>query len=302
MGEEIVRVDKELGASPNKWHKTEIDLGDLLKTKKKALFIVSLQYDYNDLLGRCQNNQDELESSDLYFEDEGYYNNPCEHHYYYWRGNLNKMVVQSDVGLSVKESSEFYHVFAADLVTATPIAGLNLTNLSYANQALETVVTNSNGFAKFKKQGHALYGKHPSGLALLKWNKQSWERNKFDVGGVNAGVGGTNVFFYTERGVHRPGDTIHLSAIVRMDRKVPPKDLPMSWEVKNPNNQTVLEHSIKKNKNGHLYLAIPTKVKSPTGTWFARLKIGDKKYSKSLPVEMVKPNRLKVKLNIRVQI
>ena len=298
VGKEIVRLDKELGASANKWHKTEIDLSALLKTKKKALFIVNLQYDYKDLLGRCQNNQDKLESSDLYFEDEGYYKNPCKNHYYYWRGNLNKMVVQSDVGLTVKESGGFYHVFAANLVTSNPISGLKLTNLSYANQELETLFTNTNGFAKFKKQGHALYGEHPSGLALLKWNKQDWEKNKFDVGGVNAGVGGTNVFFYTERGVHRPGDTIHLSAIVRMDRKVPPSDLPMAWEVKNPNNQIVLEHSIKKNKNGHLYLAIPTRVKSPTGTWFVRLKIGDKKYSKSLPVEMVKPNRLKVKLNM----
>ena len=61
----------------------------------------------------------------------------------------------------------------------------------------------------------------------------------FEVDGKPYLSGGLEAFLYTERGIYRPGETVHLAAIVRgADQTVPPS-FPSRFKVTGPDNKTV---------------------------------------------------------------
>lgn len=298
VGEEIYDTLLEITDKLNAWETTELDLGTAFRGKKDAAFVVSLHFDEDDLTGKCVNSRDEVTAGDLFYEGDNYYTNPCNGGYYYSRGNQSKLLIASDVALTVKKAGDGVHVVATDVVAARPISGLRLTRYNYQNRALESRTTDGDGHALFEAGGSYIMGSHESGVALIKLNHTQWELNSFDVGGSSGGVKGTDAFIYTERGVHRPGDTIHLAAVIRLDREAPPKKQPVLLKVRDPRNTVVLEDKTTCGANGHVYFAIPTDPDAPTGTWSARLEVADQAFSHALRVETVKPNRLKIAMDI----
>jgi uncharacterized protein YfaS (alpha-2-macroglobulin family) len=302
VGEEIFKKELTITSDKNKWVRSELDLSSVFKDKKNSAFVISLQFGKDDLTGRCINSRDELGAGDLYYEPDDYYSNPCKSGYYYSRGTLNKLLISSDVGLTVKKADDGIHVFTTDVLTARPISELKLEMYSYQNKLLETKNTDNNGHALFSQTGYYIYGKNQSGIALIKLNQSSWQLNNFDVGGASGGIKGTDVFIYTDRGVHRPGDTIHLSAIVRMDRNSPPAKQPVLLKVKNSKGQVVLDKKTECGFNGHIYFPITTDLADPTGDWTAIIDVGGKIFSRTLKVETVKPNRLKITFDLPAEV
>ncbi|MDR1812855.1 MAG: hypothetical protein LBQ87_08520 [Candidatus Fibromonas sp.] len=128
---------------------------------------------------------------------------------------------------------------------------------------------------------------------MLKLTQNNWETSRFDVGGIREKTSSARLFGYTERGVYRPGDTIHFSGIVREGIERALANLQMSVSVKNPLGSVVFEGSAKTSANGMFSLDIPTELNSPTGKWLATIKSGGNEWQHYLRVETIKPNRLK---------
>jgi len=301
VGEGIFNKKLEIDTQKNKWVKTELDLWPIFKGKKNSAFVVKLNFGSNDLTGPCVNSRENLQEGALFYEHDDYYNNPCSYGYYNSRGNLSKLLISSDIGLTVKKADDGIHAFATDVLTARPANSLTLDLYNYYNELLETQKTDSDGHAHFTNndnKGSYIFANNPSGLALIKVNQPLWQLNNFDVAGSSGGKQGTDVFMYTDRGVHRPGDTIHFSAIIRMNRTAPPEKQPVILKVKNPKGQVVHESRTNCGFNGHVYFSIETDLSDPTGDWRAELSVGDKKFYKALKVETVKPNRLKIAMDV----
>ncbi|MEJ2627807.1 MAG: MG2 domain-containing protein, partial [bacterium] len=240
-----------------------------------------------------------LQPGDLFYEEDNYYDNPCRYGYYYDHGNRSKLLIASDIGLTVKKADRKIHVFATNVNSARPISNLSLGLYSYQNQLRATKSTNGNGYVEFDSdQGSYLLGKHASGIALIELNHPDWQINNFDISGISRSQTGTTMFIYTDRGVYRPGDTIHLSAIIRTNNKSPAEKQPVLLEVKNPKGQVILNQRTQCGFNGHISFAIPTELTDPTGKWSARLEMGGHKFYHALKVETVKPNRLKITLDM----
>ncbi len=294
VGETIYEKKLDITTQKNQWIKTEFDLGLILKNKKNSAFVVQLNFNKDDLTGRPVNRKNEIADNTLYFSGDDYYNNPTQYGYYYSRGNSNKLLISSNIGLAVKKAGDGVHVQAIDVLTAKPASGLKLTMYSYQNKPLETGTTNSSGYVFFKEKGSYLYGIDNSGIALVKLDHPGWEMNSFDIAGHAGSKSGIDAFMYTDRGVHRPGDTVHFSAIIRFDKKNPPENQPVILKVKNSRGQQVLERKTQCGPNGHVYFPIPTELTDPTGDWTAMLDIADQHFSKNLKIETIKPNRLKV--------
>ncbi len=294
VGESIHKEKIEITDEKNKWVKTELDLGTVFEGKSNSVFVVKLRFTSDDLTGRCVNDRMDLQEGDLFFESEDYYNNPCRQGYYYSRGELNKLLISSNIGLTVKRTEDGLHVYATDVLSARPIRNLELSLFSYQNRLLETRTTDGDGYVHFSEEGAYIYGKNSDGIALIKHTHPTWQTTTFDVAGSMGGLKGVNVYMYTDRGVHRPGDTVHLSAIIRMGRAVPPEKQPVLLKVKNPKGQVVYENKTNCGFNGHVYFKIPTDPADPTGSWFAEFKVGDQTFGKELKIETVKPNRLKI--------
>lgn len=298
VGSEIFNDMLEIAGERNRWVKSEIDVSSVFQGKKNSVFIVQLRFCLEDLVGRCVNDRDELQEGDLYFRKGNYYDDPSQEGYYYSLGMVSKLLISSDVGLTVKRTEEGLHLFAVDVLRARPVSGLLLSLFDFQNRKLETAVTDGGGHAFFENNGLYIYGTNASGIALIRLKDAPWNVSTFDVGGAVGGKKGTDVFMYADRGVHRPGDTIHLSAIIRMNRGVPPSKQPVILRVKNPMGQIAHEARESCEFNGHVSFAIKTDMNDPTGDWLAELSVGDQKFVKKLKIETVKPFRLKIHVDI----
>jgi alpha-2-macroglobulin len=289
-----------LATAKNKWSRTELDLSHIFQGKRNTAFIVSLSFAKDDLCGRCVNNRNEIKSGDLFYEGDNYYSCPAMDGYYYRYGSLGKLLISSDIGLTLKNAADGQYVYAVNVIDARPVSGLTLNLFSYQNQIVSKQTTDADGHALFAKKDNGYYirGEHNAGLAIIRCDHQPWEMSSFDVSGVNEGNNGLNIFIYTDRGVHRPGDTVHVSAFVRSNRKSPPADQPVTLKFYNPQNQVMLETMQKCGPNGHVYFALPTGIADPTGSWRAELAVAGQSFSKELKIETVKPNRLKVFINV----
>jgi uncharacterized protein YfaS (alpha-2-macroglobulin family) len=298
VGEQIFDKEIEITAEMNKWIRSELDLGPVFQGKKNSVFVVTIEFNRDDLVGRCVSDRNMVEDGDLFYEPGNYYENPCQPGYYYQKGELSKLLIASDIGLTVKNAEDGIHVFATNVRTARPVNRLTLDLFSYQNKLLETQITAEDGYARFTQTGSYILGTGAMGLAVIGQNHPGWMLNNFDVGGTITARKGIDVFAYADRGVHRPGDTVHLSAIVRIDRAAPPEKQPVLLKVRDPKGQVVHEAKASCGPNGHVYFPIATAPADPTGDWMAEIKIGDELFFHPLKIETVKPNRLKVAVTI----
>ena len=119
--------------------------------------------------------------------------------------------------------------------------------------------------------------------------------SRFDVGGkdIQKGLKG---FIYGERGVWRPGDTLHISFMLEDREKRIPDKHPVALEIYNPRGQFYTKMISTQGTNGFYTFAVPTQADDPTGLWNAYMKVGGTAFHKSLRIETIKPNRLKITL------
>lgn len=299
VGKEIYNRQLKITDIKNKWINTEFDLTEVFSGRKNSAFVVTCRYNESNLCGKCINDRNDFTGDELFYNDDNYYSNPCQEGYYYRHGTVSKLLIASDIALTLKTAKDGIHVYAVNALKAQGVSGLLLALYSYQNQILERVKTDDNGHALLKsKDGYYIRGEDKGSMAVIRLDHPSWELSSYDIDGINEEKSGLDAFMYTDRGVHRPGDTIFLSAIIRSDRKIPPEDQMVDLKVKNPLDQVAFEERKRCGKNGHLLFTIPTDIQAPTGNYIAELKTGDVNFTKVLKVETVKPNRLKVNIGI----
>jgi len=299
VGKQIWDTVYSIGDERNKWIRSELDMQNVFKGKHNTAFTVTLSFTRQQLCGECTNDRSKLSAASLFYDsnDDNYYTNPCGDGYYYRHGSISKLLIASDIGLTLKKTDEGLHVYAVDVSVAKPAGGLVLELYTYQNQLLNKQKTDGDGHAFFPDMpdnGYYIRAKHSYGQAIIRLDHQAWETSSFDIAGFEDASKGVDAFMYADRGVHRPGDTVNLAAIVRMDRKNPPEEQPVQLKVYNPKGQVVSETAQPCGKNGHLYFAVPTGISDPTGSWRAELNIAGQSFSKELKIETVRPNRLKV--------
>lgn len=107
---------------------------------------------------------------------------------------------------------------------------------------------------------------------------------------------GLKGFIYGERGVWRPGDTLHISFMLEDREKRIPDKHPVALEIYNPRGQFYTKMISTQGTNGFYTFAVPTQADDPTGLWNAYVKVGGTAFHKSLRIETIKPNRLKITL------
>ena len=122
----------------------------------------------------------------------------------------------------------------------------------------------------------------------------------FDVSGevVQKGIKG---FIYGERGVWRPGDTLFLSFILEDKLNSLPKTHPVEFELLNPQGQIYKKMVKTTGLNGFYTFPVTTDRNSPTGNWTANVRVGGALFSKSIKIETIMPNRLKINLDFKTE-
>lgn len=289
VGVEVASRELEIGDTRNTWLQSTLDLGPLVDGHERGLYLVTLDFDRSQMLYDC-------DPEDSY----SHWEHPCGHGYAWSHGTVTKPVIHSDVGLIAKRTADGLLVAATHLADATPLPGVEVTLVSYQNQPLETAVTDADGIARFEEtNGFHLDARWQDQRSALKFDDSQLSFSGFEVGGASGAGGATRAFVYADRGVHRPGDTIHLAAILRNRDGSFPDGQPIGLRVRNPQGQVVHEEVAREGLRGHYAFSFATGAGDPTGAWYADLYNGAQLVATHrLRVETVAPNRLKVRLEL----
>lgn len=332
VGRPLIRKKVPLNTSGvtdlGKWNRFTLDLAEHIKTEPGAIYQIELNFrkSYSAYYCEGESQQEDMESvgqeenwddapaEDSYWDyyEDYYYDpnydwnerdNPCHTSYYGRQRKVTRNVLASDLGLTAKMGGNGkMHIAVNDLKTTEPLSGVQLDIYNYQQQLLATESTNQDGMAQIDLtyKPYLLVASHNEQKGYLRLdNGTSLSVSNFNVGGdrVQEGIKG---YIYGERGVWRPGDSLHLTFVLEDPEKLLPENHPVIFELLNSKNQ-VVKRMIRNNSVKGMYnFSTFTESEAETGNWQARIKVGGATFYKPLKIEAIKPNRLKINLDFGV--
>jgi uncharacterized protein YfaS (alpha-2-macroglobulin family) len=227
-----------------------------------------------------------------------------------------RLLLVTDLGLIVKDNADESHdLFVQSMRDGKPVADAEVLLLGLNGLVVMSERTDTEGHVAFPSTRGLEHGRYPAVYLVRHGNDTSFlpferaERglnfSRFDVGGVlnaQSDPAELNAFVFTDRGIYRPGEEIHLGAIVRqLDLKVPPA-IPLEIEIRNPRGGVVLNKRLSLPELGLLELAYATDRTSETGHYEVDLYLVGSRHQRerqigsgSFKVEEFQPDRLKIR-------
>ena len=229
------------------------------------------------------------------------WNDPCSDSYYFNKVE-GKNILATNLGLvALMGQDNDMTVLVHNIQNTEPERGVTVTAYNYQHQALASGTTDDKGQVRLDlSSGRPFYliasqGTQRSYLRVD--NGSALSLSSFDVSGevVQKGIKG---FIYGERGVWRPGDTLHLGFMLNDRAKQLPAEHPVVMELYNPLGQMYARKTQTRGELGLYVFDFVTEADAPTGAWNVKVQVGGVSFSKRLRIESIKPNRLKIALSM----
>ena len=188
-------------------------------------------------------------------------------------------LVVSDLGLSLRRSNKDMLVWVNSIRSTDPVEGATVKVLSAENQLLLSGTTDAEGLVRLDPEAMQAEG-NPYLLVVEKGDDLTYLQ--FDRSSVNLGgaVGARaylqesyEAFLFTDRGVYRPGETVHCKAMVRGRDAVCPESFPVELELIRPDGKTDRTLSGMLNAQGCAEFELPMADYVATGRYRMQLKV-----------------------------
>ncbi len=226
--------------------------------------------------------------------------NPCHDAYYNERKIVSQNLLASNLGVIAKRGSNNSYYFAVtNILSTNPEAGAKVTLYNFQQQNIASRTTDDQGLITIDSEKHAnfaIVSKGQNTTYVKLYDGNSLSLSKFDVSG-NRLQRGLKGYIYGERGVWRPGDSLHLTFMLNDTHNKLPKGHPVKMEITNPNGKLVYKKVTTNNLNNFYKFTVPTSQEDKTGNYNAKVSVGGATFYKGLKIETVKPNRLKIKVD-----
>lgn len=328
IARKTIFLDEE-GLDLSRWNTFAIDLKRLIEPEPGAIYRLELSFDRSLSVYPCGNDtvvlskEQILASDEIRFKEEsarfdegGYYyyrqydwsdynwekrSDPCSDSYYFNKVE-GKNVLATNLGLvAMLGQDNDMTVLVHNIQNTEPERGVTVTAYNYQHQALASGTTDDKGQVRLDlSSGRPFYliasqGTQRSYLRVD--NGSALSLSSFDVSGevVQKGIKG---FIYGERGVWRPGDTLHLGFMLNDRAKQLPAEHPVVMELYNPLGQMYARKTQTRGELGLYVFDFVTEADAPTGAWNVKAQVGGVSFSKRLRIESIKPNRLKIALSM----
>ncbi len=226
---------------------------------------------------------------------------------HYWIQD-SKVLSVSDIGLIVKQEQDNMYVFANSIKDASNMKDASVTFYSTNNQKLYTTTTDEDGVATFKDiASHSpgfkvgmVTAKKNDDFSFVWLDKSLIETSRFNVGGRMPNSTGLNAMIYAERNLYRPGETMHVSAIVRDEKWNEPGEVPVKFKLLMPNGKEFATMRKMLNNEGSAETSFSIPSTALTGDYTLQLLTGNDVLLNSydISVEEFMPDRIKVNFNI----
>lgn len=325
VGRPILRKTIPLSATGatnlNDWNRFSIDISEHINVEPGAFYQVKINFRKSQSLYFCPESGsfsddfieeweedfqkmsywDDYEEYyyDYYYYDYSQRDNPCHDAYYIANRGDQKIVFASNIGLIAKKSDEGnLLVLSTNIISTEPMQGVKIDAYDFQQQLITSGTTDNSGklVLKTDRKPYVLLARKDKQFGYLKVNDGSaLSLSNFNITGskIQKGIKG---FIYGERGVWRPGDTLHISFILDDIQNRLPSGHPVILEMYNPLGQLQNKMVQAASLNGIYTFKPVTPKDAPTGNWRAKVKVGGAEFYKQLKIETVKPNRLKIDL------
>ena len=327
IARKTIFLDEE-GLDLSRWNTFAVDLKRLIEPEPGAIYRLELSFDRPLSAYPCGNDtvkiskEQILASDEIRFKeesarfDEGAYyyrqydwssynwkewNDPCSDSYYFNKVE-GKNILATNLGLvALMGQDNDMTVLVHNIQSTEPERGVTVTAYNYQHQALASGTTDDKGQVRLDlSSGRPFYLIASQGIQrsyLRVDNGSALSLSSFDVSGevVQKGIKG---FIYGERGVWRPGDTLHLGFMLNDRAKQLPAEHPVVMELYNPLGQMYARKTQTRGELGLYVFDFVTEADAPTGAWNVKAQVGGVSFSKRLRIESIKPNRLKIALSM----
>ncbi|HEU4496067.1 MAG TPA: MG2 domain-containing protein [Flavobacterium sp.] len=299
-----------------KWNTYSLDLSTLIKPEQGAIYRVEFTIKKAYSLYKCDASAEDEPENDAPEEEEDlsefdsydydYYDydynwsereNPCDKSFYSNK-KVATNILATDLGVIAKRGENNSYFFAvSNIVTTEPVSGAAVELYNFQKQKLAAATTDSQGLASLSLDKKAFFAvvkkdKNTTYVKLDDGNSQSVSNFNVDGEALQKGLKG---FIYGERGVWRPGDAIYLSFLLNDQASRLPATHPVKLKVTDPNGKVVYQKVQQYSALNHYKFAFSTQPNAPTGNYEAVVSVGGARFYKSVKIETVKPNRLKIK-------
>jgi len=183
--------------------------------------------------------------------------------------------IVSDLGLSAISGNDGIHATVHSLATTAPIKDIEVRLMSRSNEVLAVKRTDANGFVQFEAnlaRGEGglspalLVAAEKADYAFLNLKAPAFDLADRGVAGRKA-PDGLDAFVFTERGVYRTGETVHITALLRDAAAVAANGVPLTLVVERPDGVEYRRDVLKDQGLGGRSLSMPIAQTAGSGTW-----------------------------------
>ncbi|HKS31856.1 MAG TPA: alpha-2-macroglobulin [Chthoniobacterales bacterium] len=191
-----------------------------------------------------------------------------------------RFLLLTDIGILTKKSSSgVCDVFLMSIQSGRPIANATVEIIGKNGVALQRETTAADGHVAFRsvdkmerdKTPVAFVARNGDDVAFIPYARADRLLNfsRFDIDGAqNLSAEDLDAFIFTERGVYRPGDEIHIGLVVKQRNwSGQLAGLPIETEVLDARDLPVQTKKIALPENGFVELSYQTGNESPTGAY-----------------------------------
>lgn len=220
----------------------------------------------------------------------------------------SRVILATDIGIVAKKSNNDLFVWVNHLSTADPVVAATVRVYSKTNQQILEGNSDRNGFLHFKdvdwsgdKKPFVVTAAGNGDLSFIKLEETVLSETDFAVDGRPYLSSGYEAFVYGDRNLYRPGETVHIRAIVRGRGVSLPGTFPVLCEIKRPDGKIFKKLNGMTGKAGIAEWDVEFPAESLTGDYEAAILIpGTEKPAGTFKFQLEEfmPARLSVKLNV----
>ncbi len=184
--------------------------------------------------------------------------------------------IVSDLGLTAFSGGDGVHAFVNSLATTEALGGVELRLLARNNEVLAKQTSDAKGEVSFdaaltRGEGGLspamLVASSPAGdYAFLSLKGSPFDLTDRGVAGRDA-PDGLDAYVFTERGVYRTGETVHVTALLRNAASVAAENVPLTLIVTRSDGMEYRRSVVPDQGVGGRSLDVPIIASAPTGTW-----------------------------------
>jgi len=192
-----------------------------------------------------------------------------------WEDQATQWFVVSDVGLASFRAGDGLLVQARTLGSAEPRGDVEVSLIAADNGVLAVEKSDAEGFVRFPagllrgkggRQPRALYAAAADGdFTFLDLGRPELDLGDRDIGG-RAPPGPLDGFLFAERGIYRPGERLHVGALLRDERARAVVGLPLTFRLLRPDGEELLREAVRDTDGGYAW-TVRLPATAPGGSW-----------------------------------